>query len=161
MSDSIKSKFSLGANVATNLYNKNYKYFVISLAIGCLFIMFSFMTLPLVIIAPQKFALFFSLGSLLILFSFSFLQDQIEYFKSFLTGQNAIFSISYIASLLMSLYASLIVKKYIPTLLCIALQMVSLIYFIFSKFPNGMKMISMLNSCTVSLCSKILHKIIS
>ena len=159
VTDSVKSKFSSGAEIASALYNKNYKYFMLFLGGGILLIILSLMMLPLVVIAPQKFSLFFSLGSLLILSSFAFLQDPITYFKSFFTGQNAIFSACYLGSLLISLYASLIMKKYIPTLLSTALQFMALLYYTFSKFPNGMRMISMLNSCTVGLCTKIFTRI--
>jgi len=146
---------------ASALYNKNYKFFLLTFIAGCILIFISLMFIPLAVLFPQKFCLFFSLGSISILVSFSFLQDPMEYAKSFFIGQTAVFSICYLISLFMSLYASLIAKKYIPTLLATGLQLVALIWFVCSKFPGGMQGIRMLNSCVTTICKGIFNKLIS
>ena len=160
IADSVKSKLSFATTVASTLYNKNYKYFVVAFGAGAVLIVLSFMFLPLVVLFPQKFCLFFSIGSLSILVSFAFLQDPTEYLKSLFIGQNAAFSICYIVSLIISLYASVIAKLYILTLLATALQVVSLVWFVCSKFPGGMQGISMINSCVVSVCKGAFNKLL-
>ena len=116
----IKTKF-LGAgesvtSTASALYHRNYKYFAIAFAFGCAFIFVSLFFLPLIVISPQKFCLFFSLGSLCIFGSFAFLQDPWEYLTGLFTGDKLMYSIAYIGSLLLSIYASLIAKNYIATI---------------------------------------------
>lgn len=153
--DSIKSKLVIGAVVNETLQSKSYKWFLITLFTGLALLFFSLLFLPLVVIYPQKFCVLFSLGSLIITISFAFLQSPIEYVKSLFAGKNAIFSGCYIAALLFSLYAALIKQKYFMTLVATGCQLAALIYLIASRFPNGMHIVGMLNSCIGSLCSSI------
>ena len=125
----IKNKF-MGAgesirNTATNLYEKNYKYFAIAFGCGILLIILSLFFLPLAVISPQKFSLLFSLGSICILSSFAFLQNPYDYFMSLFSGEKLIFSVCYIGSLLLSIYASLIIKNYILTIIVTFIQVLA------------------------------------
>ena len=153
--DSIKSKFTIGGMVTEGLQSKSYKWFLITVFTGTALVIMSLIFLPLVVIYPQKFCVLFSLGSLIITISLAFLQTPLEYVKSLFTGKNAIFSTCYIAALLLSLYAALIKQKYLMTLAAIGFQLVALIYLMASKFPNGMYMVGMLNSCIGSLCTSV------
>ena len=144
--DTMKSKLFFGSIVTETLYNKNYTAFIITLLIGIAFIMISFLFLPLVVLYPQKFCVLFSLGSLTIIISLSFLQSPVEYIRSFFTGKNTIFSICYLGALIFYLYASLVLHKYLMTLLATVVHFSTLLYFIASRFSNGMQIVGMLKT---------------
>ena len=57
----------------------SYKYFVILMGIGLVFIMLSLTMLPLLVLSPTKFVLTFGTGNLLILISFVFYSGGKEY----------------------------------------------------------------------------------
>ena len=47
------------------------------------------------------------------------------------------FSAAYVGSIVATLWAALIMKSYLLSLLCSGLQMVALLYYILSYFPGG------------------------
>ncbi len=123
---SVKTRF-LGAgesirNTASNIYHRNYKYFAIAFGCGVALIGLSFFFLPLVTLSPQKFCLLFTLGSLCILASFAFLQEPLSYVASMFSGQKLIFTCCYLGSIILSIYSSMVAKKYLATVFCTALQ---------------------------------------
>ncbi|TFY61872.1 hypothetical protein EVG20_g6894, partial [Dentipellis fragilis] len=67
----------------------------------------AFFTLPLLALRPAKFALSFSLGSLLVMFGFSVLIGPINHIKHLVSKERLPFSIAYLASLGLTLYFSL------------------------------------------------------
>ena len=113
--DSIRS-------TASNIYHRDYKLFAITLGSGAALIFMSLFFLPLAPIAPQKFCLLFTLGSLCVLSSFAFLQNPYEYVISLFSGSKLIFTGCYLVSLIFSLYASLIAKSYIATIFATVCQ---------------------------------------
>lgn len=124
----VKTKF-VGAKetvttTASNMYQRDYKLFGITFAFGIAFIIISFFFLPLIVIAPYKFSAFFTIGSICILVSFAFLQDPWNYLRAQFSGGKLIFSVCYLVSLLLSLYASIIAKNYIATLIVTCGQVV-------------------------------------
>ncbi len=122
LASSVTSKLTGATTLVTSLYNRNYKYFILTMGAGCALVVISLMFLPLVMLFPQKFCLFFSLGSLCILSSFAFLQDPADYLRSFFSGPQALFGICYLGSLLLSVYASLVAKRYLATIVVTVLQ---------------------------------------
>ena len=82
-----------------------------------------------------------NLGSLCILCSFAVLKGGLyQYFVVELLLQNPkrkMFALAYYASILMSLYASLILKSYLLTLLTMIIEIIVLLYFVCSSFPGG------------------------
>ncbi|KAJ3505731.1 hypothetical protein NMY22_g17480 [Coprinellus aureogranulatus] len=63
----------------------------------CFFV--SFMTLPLLVLKPAKFALSFSLGSFLVMFGFSVLIGPVNHFKHLVSKERLPFSVVYFGSL--------------------------------------------------------------
>ena len=129
----IKTKF-LGitesvAVEASSVYKRDYKLFGIIFAIGVLLLIFSLFFLPLIVISPYKFSIFFTLGSICIFASFSFLGDPWDYIVSQFEGGKAIFTICYLISLVLSVYASLIAKNYIATIVVTSMQVHSGLYY--------------------------------
>ena len=100
--------------------------------------MLSFFLLPYFVIAPQKVSMLISLGSMCILGSFGFLKGFYNYFiVELLCGPRRYYALGYILSILFSLYASMIKKSYLLTMLTLVLEVVFLLYFICSSFPGG------------------------
>ena len=96
---------------------RSYKFFAIFLGIGVLFLFLSLLFLPTVIFSPHKFAMLFSLGSICMLVSMAFYRGPLTYTKRLMKKDQALFSIAYIFSLFLTLYASIIMGSYIVTIL--------------------------------------------
>ncbi|KAG1774720.1 Got1/Sft2-like family-domain-containing protein [Suillus placidus] len=74
----------------------------------CFFV--AFMTLPFLAINPAKFALAFSLGSLLVMFGFSVLIGPLNHAKHLISKERLPFTLVYFASLGLTLYFSISVS---------------------------------------------------
>jgi hypothetical protein len=97
----------------------------------------AFFTLPFLAIRPAKFALAFSLGSLLVMFGFSVLIGPINHLKHLISKERLPFSITYFVSLGLTLYFSLGAQSYFGSLLCGAVQVISLVTYVLAYFPGG------------------------
>ena len=95
------------------------------------------------VFAPQKISMLLNLGSICMLSSFAVLKGGFyNYFiKELLWNQDdkkrRLYTIGYFASILLSLYASLILKSYLLTLLTMIVEMTLLLYFVCASFPGG------------------------
>ncbi|TFK37611.1 ER-to-golgi vesicle protein transport Sft2 [Crucibulum laeve] len=101
----------------------------------CFFV--AFLTLPLLAIRPAKFALAFSLGSLLVMFGFSVLIGPVNHIKHLVSKERLPFSLIYFSSLGLTLYFALGAHSYLGSLLCGAVQVVSLVAYVLAYFPGG------------------------
>ncbi|KAF9445986.1 SFT2-domain-containing protein [Macrolepiota fuliginosa MF-IS2] len=101
----------------------------------CFFV--AFLTLPLLALRPAKFALAFSLGSLLVMFGFSVLIGPINHVKHLVSKERLPFSLVYLGSLGLTLYFSLGAHSYLGSLICGAVQVVSLAAYVLAYFPGG------------------------
>ncbi|KAA1466851.1 ER-to-golgi vesicle protein transport Sft2 [Dentipellis sp. KUC8613] len=99
----------------------------------------AFFTLPLLALRPAKFALSFSLGSLLVMFGFSVLIGPINHIKHLVSKERLPFSIAYFASLGLTLYFSLGPHSYIGSLVGAIVQIVALASYILAYFPGGIQ----------------------
>ena len=104
---------------------------------GIVCMIFAFTFLPFVIISPHKFALLFTLGSALMLASFSFLRGHVAFVKHLSSIERLPFSGSYIISLIGTLYSSLVMGSYLLTMIFSIIQIVALLYFLVSYIPGG------------------------
>merc|ERR1712137_348540 len=81
-STTVSSAKSVGSSVSSiTISRTTWYYFIVFLVLGCLMLTLAFCFLPMIVLAPQKFALLFTLGSLCILSSFSILRGHKEFFK--------------------------------------------------------------------------------
>jgi len=101
----------------------------------CFFV--AFLTLPLIAIRPAKFALSFSLGSLLVMFGFSVLIGPINHIKHLVSTERLPFSLVYFSSLGLTLYFSLGAHSYIGSLVCGIIQVLALVSYVLAYFPGG------------------------
>jgi hypothetical protein len=99
----------------------NYYAFFAFFVVGCLFFMLAFTFLPLILITPAKFNLFFSLGSLFMQLSLAFYHGPMNYLKILFKKENILISALYIGSVLLAVYTSLFWGTYISALAIIAL----------------------------------------
>jgi len=101
----------------------------------CFFV--AFLTLPLLALRPAKFALAFSLGSLLVMFGFSVLIGPINHIKHLISKERLPFSFAYLASLGLTLYFALGAHSYVGSLICAIVQVVALVSYVLAYFPGG------------------------
>ncbi|CAL1702776.1 unnamed protein product [Somion occarium] len=101
----------------------------------CFFV--AFLTLPLLAIKPAKFALAFSLGSLLVMFGFSVLIGPINHIKHLVSTERLPFSLIYLGSLGLTLYFSLGAHSYIGSLIGAIVQVIALVSYVLAYFPGG------------------------
>lgn len=89
-------------------------------------------------LAPQKVSMLINLGSICILCSFGFLKGFYNYFiVELICGPRRYYAIGYILSIILSMYASVIKKSYLMTMVTLVFEVVFLLYFICSSFPGG------------------------
>ncbi|EIN05834.1 SFT2-domain-containing protein [Punctularia strigosozonata HHB-11173 SS5] len=103
----------------------------------CFFV--AFLTLPMLAIRPAKFALAFSLGSLLVMFGFSVLIGPINHIKHLISKERLPFTVAYFSSLALTIYFSVGVHSYLGALLCGIVQVVALVSYVLAYFPGGIQ----------------------
>lgn len=95
------------------------------------------------VIAPQKLSMLLNLGSICVLSAFAVLKGGFyQYFvKDLLFSSEQptrrFYAIAYYASILVSLYVSLVLKSYLLTLIAMIAEIIILLYFVCSSFPGG------------------------
>lgn len=105
--------------------------------VGVLFIVLSFNFLPIILLAPQKFALLFTIGSVTILSSFGVLNGPLSLVASLAKWERLPFTVPYLTGLIGTLWATLILRSFIFTALFAVLQAISLVYFVILYLPGG------------------------
>ncbi|KAL0579382.1 Protein transport protein sft2 [Marasmius crinis-equi] len=106
-------------------------------AIVCFFV--AFMT----ILRPSKFALAFSLGSLLVMIGFSVLIGPINHVKHLVSKERLPFTFIYFTSLGLTLYFSLGLHSFFGSLISGLVQIVALITYVLAYFPGGTQTLRM------------------
>mmetsp|Transcript_41072 Transcript_41072/g.89749 ORF Transcript_41072/g.89749 Transcript_41072/m.89749 type:complete len:146 (-) Transcript_41072:83-520(-) len=96
-----------------------------------------FFFLPMIVFAPQKFALLFTLGSLCFMASFSILRGHIAFFRHLISRSRILFSTTYVLSMLGTLWASLVYRSYVLTVVFSSVQVTALVWFLVSYIPGG------------------------
>ncbi len=133
---------SMITSVKNNIKNsieveKNYTSFFIIFAVGLIFLMISFIFLPMIILFPQKFVSLFSIGSIIILFSFVFVYGTINYIGMLFEGKRSIYTFIYLASISFGFYFSFFNSNYLFCLISAVIQVIMLMIFVLSFIPGG------------------------
>lgn len=137
---SIKNKGTSGINIINSAAERTsrLKNFFILGAVSALLFMFSLTFLPMILVFPQKFALLFSLGSLVMQVAMSYLKPNVwEYIQALFSKENAVVSGLYFASMFFTIYAAGVVGSYILVLVACGIQTFAIFWYIFSMFPGG------------------------
>ncbi|KAF1801340.1 ER-to-golgi vesicle protein transport Sft2 [Mucor lusitanicus] len=102
------------------------------LGVGCFALSFFF--LPLF---PGKFAATFTLGSILILVSVALLRGPLSHIKHMISMERLPFTVSYVGSMILTLYAALGLRAMILTIIFAIIQIIALIWYVGSYIPGG------------------------
>ncbi|KAF8762015.1 Methylmalonate-semialdehyde dehydrogenase [Rhizoctonia solani] len=94
---------------------------------------------PWLALKPGKFALAFSLGSLLVMFGFCVLIGPVNQIKHLLSKDRLPFSAAYFGSLGLTLYFSLGSPSYFGALISAIVQIIALLSYIAAYFPGGIQ----------------------
>ncbi|WVR08941.1 hypothetical protein IAU60_006000 [Kwoniella sp. DSM 27419] len=97
----------------------------------------AFLFLPILAIKPRKFALAFTLGSLLFMLGFAILHGPWNHLKHILSTERLPFSLAYFGSLALTLFFAIGVRTTIGTLLAAIVQVVALLSYLAAYFPGG------------------------
>ncbi|XP_018897211.2 uncharacterized protein [Bemisia tabaci] len=111
--------------------------FFVCLCIGGICFFVALMLIPVLLLKARKFALLFSLGSLFFLFSFSFLWGPLAHLQGLCARDRLPFSAAYVSTLLATLYGALWLQSAAFTVLMAVLQLIALVWFLFTAIPGG------------------------
>jgi hypothetical protein len=119
-------------------YQTRFKGFVATLfASGFFFFMAFAVGMPVIVLRPSKFALCFTVASLLFMSSFALLKGPYAHFMSMIALDRLPFTLSYIGSMAITLYAALVVRSYIFVVVTSSMQIATLAYYFLSFIPGG------------------------
>lgn len=118
----ISAQIGDSSKFSNRLTEKNYYAFGAFLIVGGLFLFLSLTFLPLIFFAPNKFNLFFSLGSLFLHCSMSFFYGPMTYIGMLFKRENFVITPLYMGSLFLSIFSSLFWGSYFLAFLILALQ---------------------------------------
>ena len=96
-----------------------------------------FIFLPMLLFAPSKFATAFTFASIMWLLGFAILWGPKSTLTSLIAPDKRAFTLSYIGSLLLTLYAAFVSQSYFLIMLAISIQLTSAMYYTASYFPGG------------------------
>lgn len=112
----------------------------------------AFMFLPMIVFAPQKFALLYTLGSLCFMGSFSVLKGHAAFISHLLSRDRIAFSSVYLSSMVGTLWASLIYRSYLLAIAFSGIQVCALSWFLVSYIPGGVTALKFASSIALKLC---------
>ena len=143
--DSVKTKMGeIGASVQGKIEEKtgdltkpNYIWMGIFFAVGCLFLLAAFTSLPFILISPAGFNMYFSLFSTCMLISVSFYYGPLNYIKQLFEKKNLMISCLYIFSTLASLMTIFSKAGYLWSIGLVCLQSISIFFFAQQIFMGG------------------------
>ncbi|KAJ7777510.1 Got1/Sft2-like family-domain-containing protein [Mycena maculata] len=124
----------------------------------CFFV--AFLTLPFLVLPgrPRKFALSFSLGSLLVMFGFSVLIGPINHIKHLVSAERLPFTLVYFSSLGLTLYFALGPHSYIGSIVCSVVQVLALVSYVLAYFPGGSATLRLAGSTAFRSASSLLPR---
>jgi hypothetical protein len=130
--------------------------FAIMTAAGVFFILMAFfMFLPVIVLFPQKFAISFTLGCLFIIGSFFALKGPKTQFLHMISKERLPFTAGFLGSMAATIYVSMVLHSYIFSVVCAAVQVLALLYYVLSYFPGGtagMQFVTSLITSSVLKC---------
>ncbi|GLJ40311.1 hypothetical protein SUGI_0828550 [Cryptomeria japonica] len=130
-------------------------YFGLLMATGIFFIFIALLLfLPVMVVMPQKFALSFTLGCLFIILSFFALKGPKTQLLHMVSKERLPFTIGFLASMLVTIYVSMVLHSYILSVIFSGVQVLALVYYVISYFPGGSAGLKFLTSKIISSIMK-------
>ncbi|XP_017770445.1 PREDICTED: protein transport protein sft2 [Nicrophorus vespilloides] len=117
--------------------------FGVCLGMGILCFTLSAMFIPVLLFKARRFSLLFTLGSSFFLMSFSFLWGPMNFFKMLFSKDRLLLSLTYILTLVATLYAALSYQSTPFTVLFAVGQVITLLWMVVINIPGGSTGISM------------------
>ncbi|RGB25819.1 Got1/Sft2-like family-domain-containing protein [Rhizophagus diaphanus] len=111
--------------------------FGVCMAAGVLCFLIAFLTLPLLALKPRKFAVTYTMGSVLVLMSFALLHGPIAHLKHIFSRERIPFTVAYLGSMIGTLYSAIGLRSTLLTLLFSIIQVIALIWYTISYLPGG------------------------
>jgi len=144
-------------DATTALSPQRLTYFGVFAGVGVLFIFLAFLFFPLVVVAPQKFALLFTAGSLSIIGSLVILKGANNFLSHFMSWERLPFSAAYFSSLLVCLYVTVGMRSYVLALLSSLVQIVCLASLLASYMPGGLHALKLVRDFLAGALRRLLQ----
>lgn len=129
--------------------------------LGLFLISMSLSFLPMLVIAPQKFALLFAFGSMTLFSSLAVLKGPKGLLSSLAQRNQLPFSVAYVVSLVGTLVATIIMKSFVLTAIFGITQAIALLYFLASYVPGGKMLLDFCGKCCTkcarTVCGQIMR----
>lgn len=130
---------------------KTILYFGLMLATGVFFVFIAFtIFLPVMVIAPQKFAICFTLGCLFIVGAFFVLKGPATQLRHMISKERLPFTAGFVTSMVATIYVSMGLHSYILSVAFSGIQVFALLYYVLSYFPGGAAGMRFLSSMVTS-----------
>lgn len=98
---------------------------------------FALMFTPIFLVKPRKFAILWTMGSVLFLVSWAVMLGPIQYVQHLISGPRLPFTAAYFGSIALTLYFSLGLHSTLLTFVSSIAQLVCLLWYLVSYFPMG------------------------
>lgn len=134
--------------------------FAIAFSLGIFLLVIAFGFLPALALAPHKFALPFSFGSVLLLASSAILKGFRKFAQGTIQPKKLPFTLAYVVGLVGTLFATLVARSYVLTIVFGILQAVALAYFIATGVPGGKRALNGLGRLSRKLAGKAMRRIL-
>jgi hypothetical protein len=108
----------------------------------------------MIVFKARKFALLFSLGSVFVMGSFSFLWGPMNHFKHMLKKDRLPFTAVYLGTLLLTLYFAMGLQSTILTTIAASCQVIALLWFVISYIPGGQTGLKFFTKICSSVCRR-------
>jgi hypothetical protein len=156
ISSTAQSAFASSQQQVLDSQSSLYSYFyaALSFAVGAGFIGVAFLFLPLVVVAPQKFVLLLTLGSLFLINSVALLRGYFVLVQQLLERDRILFSIFYIFSLLGTLYVTIVLRSYFLTVIFSWTQVASLVFLLLSYITDASRILGFIRFSGFSVAKR-------
>lgn len=94
-------------------------------------------TFPVLAMKPRKFALLWSMGSLLFVVLFGVLQGPYSYIKHLLSAGRIVFTVVFFGLVLLTIYCAAVLKSTVMTVVACVVELFAVLYYCMSYFPFG------------------------
>ncbi|ODV85969.1 hypothetical protein CANARDRAFT_198194 [[Candida] arabinofermentans NRRL YB-2248] len=114
---------------------------------------------PVLTLKPRKFAMLWTLGSILFVLSFGCLQGPVDYCKHLISKDRLPFTVVFFGSVLSTLYCAAVLKSTILTLITGIVEIFAVLYYTLSYFPFGAQGFQMITSMGLRQFSTLIGEI--
>lgn len=112
---------------------------------------------PVLALNPRKFALLWTMGSLLFVLAFGIYMGPVAYLKHLTSKDRLPFTLFFFGSCLLTVYFAAFLRSTILTIIAAALELIAVLYYTISYFPMGASGLRYLSSFGISTARGALH----